>query len=268
MAHAGLDTPPLAAARPDVLAWPSPTISRYLVFVTALLSSGLFVGGWVHNQTVGQEWARTYLDCQARHGTASTTFSDESYAAQQAVVDCAADVERTRALMTLGGAGVAALLGLCIVVVAPLVIQRRRRLRALGTPLQGAEDQFRLLVDEAGLKVRVRPMVGRATQRDAFSIGWPGRYTVALPPAVVVRWRDRSLFDPVVSHELAHLRHGDVTLAWLTRSVWIALAPLLLVPGRRRAGDLGPLAAPRVRLACRPPRGRRGPGLRHPAQVA
>ena len=47
------EKPPLAAPRPDVLAWPSPTISRYLVFVTALLSSGLFVGGWLFGGLLG-----------------------------------------------------------------------------------------------------------------------------------------------------------------------------------------------------------------------
>ncbi len=218
------------AGRPDVLAYPSPTTSRYLVFAAALLSAGLFVGGWVHNQTVGQEWADTYLDCRAKNGATVPAFSPESYDAQEGVRRCIADVEWTRALITLGGAGLAALIALVILVVAPVVVRRRRGLRELDSRLGGANDRVRLLADEAGVGSRVRPMLGRTTQRDAFSFGRPGRYVVVLPPAAAVRWRDESLFDPLVSHELAHVRHGDVALAWLTRSVGIGLAPLLAAP--------------------------------------
>jgi Peptidase family M48 len=38
------------------------------------------------------------------------------------------------------------------------------------------------------------------------------------------------LFDPVLRHELAHVRHGDVPLAWLARSIGFVLAPLLVLP--------------------------------------
>jgi hypothetical protein len=219
-----------AAVRPDVLAYPSPTTSRYLIFATALLSAGLFVGGWVHNQTVGQKWADTYLGCQATYGVPVPGFDEESFAAQDAILDCVGDVERVRAWMTLGGAGLSALLALGILVVAPVVVRRRRGLRDLDSRLQGAHDRFGDLARASGVRTRVRPMVGRTGQRDAFTFGRPGDHVVALPPAVAVRWRDPSLFDPVVSHELAHVRHRDVALAWLTRSVWFALAPLLLLP--------------------------------------
>ena len=217
------------AVRPDVLAYPSPTTSRYLVFATALLSTGLFVGGWVHNQTVGQKWADTYLDCRATYG-ADLDFTDASFQAQQEVLDCVADVEWTRAFFTLGGAGLSLLVAVVILVLAPVVIRRRRGLKELDARLDGATERFRVLADEAGVGGRVRPMLGRTSQRDAFSFGRPGRYVVALPPAVAVRWRDASLYDPLVSHELAHVRHRDVALAWLTRSMWFGLVPLLLLP--------------------------------------
>ena len=216
--------------RPDVLAYPSPTTSRYLIFATALLSSGLFVGGWLHNQTVGQEWARTFLACKDQYGGTPVDSVGASYDAQQAVLDCAAEVEWTRAWITLGGGALAALVAVGILLVAPGIVRRARGLRELGPRLEGADDRFRSLAEEAGVSGRVRPMLGPLTQRDAFSFGRPGDYVVALPPAVVVRWRDPALFDPLVSHELAHVRHRDVALAWLTRSVWFALAPLLLLP--------------------------------------
>ena len=86
------------------------------------------------------------------------------------------------------------------------------------------------LAAETGIRRMPRIERGPASQRDAFSYGAPGRPRVVLPPAVAVRWRDRELFDPLVRHELAHVRHRDVALAWLARSVWYALAPLLILP--------------------------------------
>src|SRR5207247_986961 len=60
--------------------------------------------------------------------------------------------------------------------------------------------------------------------------GLPGRYKLVLPRALMVRWRNKTLFDPVVRHELAHLRRHDVPLAWLAATVWIAAIPVLLMP--------------------------------------
>ena len=73
-------------------------------------------------------------------------------------------------------------------------------------------------------------LVGTAAQRDAFSLGLPGRYRIALPPGLVVRARDRQTFDPVLRHELAHLRRHDVPLAWISRSALWVLVPLGVVP--------------------------------------
>jgi hypothetical protein len=86
------------------------------------------------------------------------------------------------------------------------------------------------LATEAGLARAPTLVLGAATQRDGFSYGTPGRYRIALPRAVAVRWRNTALFDPLVRHELAHVAHRDVALSWLARSVWYALAPLLALP--------------------------------------
>jgi hypothetical protein len=53
---------------------------------------------------------------------------------------------------------------------------------------------------------------------------------VALPPAIAVRWRDARTFDTVIAHELAHVSRRDVSLAWIVRSVWYVLGPLLALP--------------------------------------
>ena len=50
--------------RPNVLAYPSPTTSRFLIFLAALLSAGVFVGNWVHNQLVFDEWFAVVARCE------------------------------------------------------------------------------------------------------------------------------------------------------------------------------------------------------------
>ena len=106
----------------------------------------------------------------------------------------------------------------------------------------------------------------RAASATPSASAGPGIHRRA-PAALVVRWRDRRLFDPVVSHELAHLRHGDVALAWLTTSVWFALAPLLRSPPIVGLAS-GSFAVPGYAWRAAAARSRGGPGLRHPAQVA
>ena len=73
-------------------------------------------------------------------------------------------------------------------------------------------------------------MLGAGKQLDAFSYGSPRRHRIALPRAVAVRWSNRTLFDPLVAHELAHLCNRDVGLSWLTRGVMYAVVPTLALP--------------------------------------
>lgn len=229
-------TPALPRARVNILAVGSPTTTRYVALLAALLSAGLFAGSWVYNQTQGRDWIKVVVDCagQALQSTLREKTPVPPVQAEAAVATlqstCRGAAERGRAVYALGGAGVAGAGGLIVVYLAPVLVRRRRRLRTLGTPLQPASDRFAALAAEAGLRRAPRVERGPARQRDAFSYGPPGRPRVVLPPAAAVRWRDPGLFDPLVLHELAHVRHGDVALAWLARSVGYALAPLLALP--------------------------------------
>jgi Zn-dependent protease with chaperone function len=219
-------------ARVNVLAFGSPTTTRYLAFLAALLSAGVFVGSWVYNQTQGQHWVKVVISCAGQAQQAGTSLPPvQAELAREAIESkCRGAADLRRAAYALGGAGVAGAGAVLVVYLAPVVVRRRRRLRGVGTPLQGAGDRFAALADQAGVRSVPRLERGPADQRDAFSYGAPGRPRVVLPPAVAVRWRDQQLFDPLVRHELAHVRHRDVALAWLARSVWYALAPLLALP--------------------------------------
>jgi Zn-dependent protease with chaperone function len=228
----GRGTPVQERARVNLLAFASPTTTRYLAFLAALLSAGIFVGGWVYNQTQGRQWVHLVVSCaeQAQQAGTSLPPVQAGLAREALEAKCRGAADLRRAAYALGGAAAAGAGALAVVYLAPVVVRRRRRLRPLGQPLHEAGGRFAELAAEVGL--RRAPLVerGPAGQRDAFSYGPPGRPRVVLPPAVAVRWRDRELFDPLVLHELAHVRHRDVALAWLARSVWYALAPLLALP--------------------------------------
>jgi Zn-dependent protease with chaperone function len=218
--------------RPDVLAYPSPTTSRFLVFLVALLSAGVFVGVWLHNQVLYDDWLRVVARCnqvtpqQVTGEPAVRAALARTAAAQR----CQAGVDRRRAAFAFGGAAAAGTAGLAVLYVVPGLLERRRRLRPLVPALRPAAERVDELATEAGLARAPTLVLGAATQRDGFSYGTPGRYRIALPRAVAVRWRNTALFDPLVRHELAHVAHRDVALSWLARSVWYALAPLLALP--------------------------------------
>jgi len=226
----------LERIRLNVLAFGSPSTSRYIALITALLCTGLFVGDWVYNQVLGRHWIKVVVDCAGQ--AVQTTLHRrvplppvQAEITQQALqARCRGAAEIGRAIFALGGVGVAAACGLVIIYLAPVLVRRRRRLRPLDPPLHEASHRFAELAARSGLRRAPRAERGSARQRDGFSYGSPGRPRVVLPPAVAVRWRDRELFEPLVLHELAHVRHRDVALAWLARSVWYAVAPLVAVP--------------------------------------
>ena len=107
---------------------------------------------------------------------------------------------------------------------------RTRRLRQAGPELQACSAAVARLARDAGLRRPPLIYLGSSRQRDAFSFGVPGRYAVALPPALAIRSSQATLFDPILRHELQHIRRRDVLLAWSARSAEWVLAPILLIP--------------------------------------
>ena len=217
-----------AVARPNLLAFPTPTTTRYVALLAALITAGFFIGSWLHNEIAGNEYVRvTYACWQAAPGGATQDWIG-MLAAEEQRRTCRAGVEQVRAGYLLAGAGAVALGGLGILLLAPPRILRSRHLKAAGDTLAGAAQRVGELAAETGLSRSPAVVVGR--QGDAFTFGYPGRYVIALSRGLAVHWRRAELFDPVLRHELAHVRHGDVPLAWLARSIGFVLAPLLVLP--------------------------------------
>ncbi|TMR10019.1 hypothetical protein ETD85_60910, partial [Nonomuraea zeae] len=250
------------AVRPFALAYPSPTASRFVLLLAALLSAGAFVGGWLHEQ-LHDDWISVAARCDAEAARTAAGLTPverrallprpeslvppgstgpaepgpielgryELAGAHQVLLErCLMPSARRTAGFALGGVALAAAAGLAVLFLAPVVIERRRRLRPLGPMVPQAAERVAVLAAEAGLARVPEVFLGPATLRDGYGFGRPGRYRIVLPQAVAVRWRKGELFDPLVRHELAHVAHRDVALAWLARSVGYVLAPLLVLP--------------------------------------
>lgn len=204
---------------PRVLALPSSTTLRMLLVAAALLVSALFVGTAVYNALLGQAWTDAYYRCLPAGGVVPSSTPE---------LRCTAPEEARRAWFALGAAGVAILLAATVVLAVPLVVARRLGLRAPGPAYTRGVEAVAALARTAGVPVPgvlIRPGV----RGQPFCLGRPGRHQVVLPRKLALRG-DPSTFDAQVGHEIAHLRHRDVTLSWLARSLWYVLGPLLALP--------------------------------------
>lgn len=220
-----------ARARPSVLAMPSPTVSRFALLVAALMTSGLFVGTSVHNQTAAlDDWLARVIECESlRPEVAPGAAMEDVIRAQQVVDRCLQAPQLRLAWFALGGAAVAIAASVILLALLPRIIVRRRALRPAGARLEAATARVSALASEVGVHRAPGTMVGTSRLHDAFSFGLPGRYVVALPPALAVR-STSAAFEPLVRHELAHVSRRDVLIGWAAASVWPVTAVLLLVP--------------------------------------
>jgi hypothetical protein len=205
-------------AVPNTLVLQSTTTMRFTLFVMAMLATGLFIGAEMFAAVHRAEFA---VCLQPGAGA--------DLSSRAASMSGCWDLFRIQGTSSAVGAASVALGSFVVVAIAPSVIVRRRSLRPLGSALEPARGRVLSLCAETGVRRPPRLMVGPFGQRDAFCFGLPGRYAMALPPALAIR-PGTTLFDAIVRHELAHIRHHDVTFAWLARSAWYVLAPLLLVP--------------------------------------
>ena len=134
------------------------------------------------------------------------------------------------------------------------------KLRPPGRGLEPMAAKVDGLAAEAGVVRAPSLMLGPATLRDAFSYGVPGRYRIALPPAVAVRWRSaRSSTRSCVTSSRTCDISTSPSHGWLARS---GTRSLRCSRSRRGGADLRRhVVAPQLRLA------RRSTGARRPARL-
>jgi hypothetical protein len=112
-----------------------------------------------------------------------------------------------------------------------------RRGRVVAVAELDADGSLRTVLDEltrtAGLVRAPRYVVDPASAAaSAVVFGRPRRYTVCLHGGLIARRRtDPEKFRAVVLHELAHIRNGDVAVAYATVAVWRAYLVGVLLPG-------------------------------------
>jgi Zn-dependent protease with chaperone function len=209
------------APRVNVLAFPPVTTGRVLILVAAMLAAGLFVGSAVFTVAAGASLSTAAAEC--------SRLPPGQPGGPDLFSLCVAPAERPRALFAAGAAALVVLGALAVLFLAPVVVERRLRLRLPGPSLAPAVQRMQALAQEAGLRHPPTLVVGPTALRDAFCYGRPGRYRIALPTGLAIRPASMG-FDAVVRHELAHVAHRDVVLSWMARSVWYALTPLLVLP--------------------------------------
>lgn len=189
--------------------------------VLALLAIGFTAGNQIHNSVSGDDWLAAVRECYAATPGQWTPGSAEG----AELLRCIGPVERIHALYV--GAGALLLIGgaAMFTVIAPAVIRRRKRLRPVGPRGQAAVDRLGELATRIGLHRPPALETSGSLQRDAFCFGRPGAPAVALPLGLITGVTRRPDFEPVVLHELAHIKHRDVGLSWLARGfLAIALA--------------------------------------------
>lgn len=154
-----------AVAEVDVLVLPSATTMRFTVLIAAMLTTGLFLGTTVFAAVASSPFVGAAVACLG----STTSPAALCLSGELAYV-----------VYAVGGALVIAVGAIVVVLVAPSVIARRRRLRRPAANLAGAAARIAALAADVG--VRPPPELLRRASRSsprsrpvASRAGWPHR---------------------------------------------------------------------------------------------
>ncbi|MFI6160514.1 M48 family metalloprotease [Micromonospora haikouensis] len=200
----------------------------YLLVVAALVAVGIRAGDllFLANRAWSLPWAAAFAECELAYGATAINPVPPGF------TDCMAGPARERGLVMLGAVGVVLAGAALLLLLVPAVDQWRLRRHRGRFAVPGAADRFAVLCDDNGLTGRNRPrlLIAGPPVRQAFTIGVVGRRPLVLLPAgVAVAYRDPARFDPVVQHELAHVRARDVTWVAAVRGlVWLPVPAIAI----------------------------------------
>ena len=160
---------------------------------------------------------------------------------------CAAGSYRFQGLIVLGCAAGMLLFMVAMSVAGPWLTRRRLAGARQYTPPQVVPERFGFLCDWAGLTGSRRPQFAVAEVRDAYTTVLPrGRPLVVLPLKTTL---DFGRFDPVVLHELAHVRARDVSLVSSVRGIAGITIPVVALASLPDILDAGQTQVPQAYLA-------------------
>lgn len=222
---AATDAPTSAGReRAALVVGPSSSTPRLVAFVLALLGTAGFCGLLFYNGVQGGTWVDATRVCLGR--VVGQSLAVEAVTGDVGLEACRAPIEGTRGWYALGAIALVVLGAAVAAALVPSWVERRRRLKVPGERLAPAVSRVAELAREAGV-TPPRVVLGSSRQRDAFTYGMPGAYRVVLPPALAVR-PGSPAFDAAVRHEIQHLAHRDVALAWSLRGTAFVLGVLFL----------------------------------------
>jgi Zn-dependent protease with chaperone function len=212
------------APRPNVLALPSATTARLILLLAAVLSGGAYVGISFHDWLLASSYAHEDLACKQRAESSGLVTSGQL----EYLESCLRPQEVLRGLFALGATVLFVLLLVAILLLAQVIIGRRRPGREMTQYFDDSREYLAELRRAGGVSPETVILVGPSGQRDAFTYGAFGHYRVQVPRGMAAQWRARALFEPVLLHEFAHIFHRDVKWGWFARAAWYAVTPVLV----------------------------------------
>ncbi|QGN48131.1 M48 family metalloprotease [Micromonospora sp. WMMC415] len=226
---------------------PAPLTWLYVLVAALTASFGAMVGDLVFHayRPLAAGYAVALTGCDRAFPGYPFTGPDHDLATVNAFLGCMREPTQLRGWTMLAGAALLVAGLAVLLVLVPLVDATRLRRHRLALP--AAQERFAVLCAEAGLTGRRAPqlMVAGPPVREAFTTARPGgRPLVVLPAAVAAAHADPARFDPVVRHELAHVRARDVAWVSTMRGLpWVVL-PAVLAVAALRPRDNWPAVTP------------------------
>ncbi|MDL5206516.1 M48 family metalloprotease [Streptomyces sp. ALI-76-A] len=225
---------PAPALSPDPFALPSGTKFRFVLVVTALVGTMVFIHNLLYFTIApdGEHAVAVYRQCAAAPPEQGSGTDGLAHA--QGFLACIAPYERQKAWWILTGILLLAATAAVIYLLLPGFLVRRQRMEPLSpsdpdqAPLL---ERLHALCREAGLSRPPEFLVSSVHAPDARAFGRRSHHRVFLDQGTVLALgRAPGRFRGIVLHELAHLRNKDVDVTYLTMALALAFVPTGLLP--------------------------------------
>ena len=216
--------------RLNPFAFPSDTVFRFGLLVTAVIGANLYVWQWIAIAFVDQ--SKFLADARACQALTDFSSLERFTASSDAYTACVTELFRYQVGWMLGGTAALLVAAAAFMLAMPLWITRRRRLQPLtAEDAPAAIEEVRALAQEAGINAPRMLWNPLDASPGGLAFGHPGRYSVALTGGLLVKQTtDPPAFRAILRHELAHIRNRDVGITYFTLAIWFAFLLVAALP--------------------------------------